>query len=189
MSSTHNTHRKLIIGHYEDDTNKYDIYAIPGYVKLIIGDADGIEYEPRNPIYLAINITTGETTTFHTRDGKKPAEDFISGRENEFHLLECKIEEYLAGHDKIEPWITHKYIGTEFCSADRNCDMTEITTDLDIIIGDTVFVCPYLSKYRKQYYKEFGTRLPEFQVSKEKEFFTTRANDYDFRGLAQLIVN
>jgi hypothetical protein len=185
------TTRKLIIGYKDYTNNTHNSYDIPEYVKLVIGDTNGIEYEPRNWIYLAINITTGETTSFHKRDGKTLAENFISGRENEFHLLECRIEEYLAGHDKIESHIIHKYIGTEFWVPDRNCNVAEITTDINISIGNTIFVCPYSSEYRTEYWKktQFRNRLPIFSVAKEKDKFTTLPDKYDLRCLAELVVN
>jgi len=173
MSNIHP--RTLKIGYREEDSNRYDIYSIPEYVKLIIGDETGQPYEPKNCIYLAINIITGETKSFHTVDGWETAEKYMSGREDDFHLLECKIDEYLAGHDKIESHIISKYEGNSMYGPEFGYCMTEITTELvDISIGDTVFVCPYLPKYRKQYYDNFGTRLPDFQVDRKKDFFTSK---------------
>jgi len=185
------TNRTLKIGYRVNNTNKYDSYIIPEYVKLIIGDKDGIEYEPQDLIYLAINIITGETTSFHTRDGRASAEEYISGRETEFHLLKCRIEEYLDGHNKIEPWIEYKYKGDKECSPETNCDMDEIEIpdDLDIRIGDKVFVCSHSSKYYKDYYTKYQSRGPDFTVAKTREFFTSNQDMYQLRGLAELVVN
>ena len=188
MSNIHT--RTLKIGYHDENTNKYDIYSIPEYIKLIIGDETGQPYEPKNYIYLAINIITGETNTFHTVDCRETAENYVSGRENDFHLLECKIDEYLAGHDKIESHIISKYEGNSMHCPEFGYGMAEITTELvDISSGDTVFVCPYLPKYRKQYYKEFGTSLPDFAVTNEKDIFTSKPDEYELRGLAELEVN
>lgn len=185
------TNRTLKIGYRVNNTNIYDSYIIPEYVKLIIGDTNGIEYTTRNPIYLAINITTGETTSFHTRNGRAPAEEFITGREKEFHLLECEITEYLDGHNKIEPWIEYKYKGDEQCSPETNCymDEIEIPDDLDIRIGDKVFVCSHSSKYYKDYYTKYQSRGPDFTVAKTREFFTSNQDMYQLRGLAELKVD
>lgn len=175
------------IGYRFDNYNKYDIYNIPEYIKLIIDDG---EFKCQKNLFVAINIKTGESTTF-SHDLEDTAKEFICGREQDFHLLKCNIEQYIGGHDMINSEIIKKYEGTEFSSPDRYCDMIsiDITTDLDISIGDKVFICAYTPKYRQQYYTTNKKRLPDFQIDKNKEFFTTRPDEYDLRCLAELIVN
>lgn len=176
------------IGYRFDDYNKYNIYNIPEYIKLIIDDRN---FDCQKNLYVAINMKTGESTTF-THDYENTAKEFISGREQDFHLLQCEIQAYIGGHDMIDDDIIRKYEGTEFCSPDRDRDMTciDITTDQDISIGDKVFICAYTPKYREQYYITNNyKRLPDFQINKNKDFFTTRQDEYDLRCLAELIVN
>ena len=179
---------KFWIGYQVNDNNKYDNYNIPEYIKLIIDDRD---YDCRKRLYVAINIKTGESTTF-THDYEYTAKEFISGREQDFHLLECEIKKYIGGHDMIEDDIIRKYEGTEYYSSDNNCDSASIniTTDLDISIGDRIFICAYKREFRKQYYITNNyKRLPDFQIDKNKEFFNSRPDEYDLRCLAELVVN
>jgi hypothetical protein len=179
---------KLWISYRFDDFNKYDIYNIPEYIKLIVDD-DGI-YDCQKNLYVAINIESGESITF-THGYQDKAKEFISERESEYHLLKCNITDYIGGHNKIDPEIIRKYEGTELDSPDRNCDMIEMTisTELDINIGDKVFISAYTPEYQAEYYKATRSRLPKFQVSKDRTFFTTRPDVYDLRCLVELVVN